>query len=153
MDSWNYWNVNKIQPFQQAVGKPILFTEVGYRSVDGAAIQPWNWRKGGNDNPQKQVNAINGLLEYWSAYPWFAGLHYWSWHSDPNCCGPGDTSYEVQNKPGYDALGAGYLGSSGGGGTIAFTFAGANVSSESGPAGSGFTLQYLRQYWGVNGLL
>ena len=139
MDSWDFWNTTKIQPFQRSIGKPVLFTELGYRSVDGAATQPWNWAKGGNYNPQEQVNAITAFLEYWSAYPWVAGLHYWSWHSDPNCCGPGDTAYEVQNKPGYDALRAGFLGSDDGG-PIVFTFGGADVSPDSGPAGSNFTL-------------
>ncbi len=104
INSWNSWNTNTIQPFQQSVGKPVLFTEIGYRSVDGGAINPWDYGHQGNYNAQEQINALNALVQYWSNYSWFVGMHYWDWSSNPNCCGAGDTGYEVQNKPGQDTM-------------------------------------------------
>ncbi|HEX2914978.1 MAG TPA: hypothetical protein VH186_29565 [Chloroflexia bacterium] len=140
MSNWDYWRTSTIQPFQQSIGKPVLFTEVGYRSVDGSASHPWDWWSGGNYNPQEQVNAIQALTQYWSNYSWFAGLQYWDWNTNPNCCGTGDTGYEVQNKPGYTAMQTGY---SDGGSTpapVSFTLAGATVSPSSAAAGSTFSL-------------
>lgn len=139
MDSWSYWNTNKIQPFQQSIGKPVVFTEVGYRSVDGAAINPWDYNKTGNYNPQEQSNAINAMLQYWNAYPWFAGVQYWEWNSNPACCGAGDKDYTVQNKPGYDTLKLGY--SDGGSPTpLTFSLASVSITPTSGGAGSTFAL-------------
>ena len=50
-------------------------------------------------------------------YSWFAGLQYWAWKTDVNCCGAGDTAYEVQNKPAQDTMRTdfGATGSGGGG--------------------------------------
>jgi hypothetical protein len=140
MDSWDWWNTNKIQPFQQSLGKPVLFTEIGYRSVDGAASQPWNWEKSGNYNPQEQSNGLDALMQYWSKYPWFAGMQYWAWKTDPNCCGAGNTDYEVQNKPGYNTMQSGF-NSGTNTSSVSFSLVNASANPVSGPPGSNFSLQ------------
>lgn len=129
MNSWNNWNTSKIQPFQQSIGKPVLFTEVGYRSVDGAAINPWDYNRQGNYNAQEQINAFDALTQYWSNYSWFAGIQYWAWKTDPNCCGAGDTMYEVQNKPAQDTMRTVFgSGTTGGTTTPAFLMVASSVT-------------------------
>lgn len=139
INSWNYWDSTKIQPFQQSVGKPVLFTEIGYRSVDGAAINPWDSGRQANYNAQEQVNAIQALTQYWSNYSWFAGMHYWDWSTNPQCCGAGDTDYKVQNKPGQDTMRSDYS-SSGGSVAPSYLLVGSSVTPDSGAPGTKFTL-------------
>ncbi len=140
MDSWNYYNTNKIQPFQQSQNKPVLFTEVGYRSVDGAAQHPWDSQRPGAYNSQEQVNGITAMTQFWSSIPWMAGIQYWSWISDANCCGAGDTGYEPQNKPGYDALKTGFDSGNVVPTPLTFSTSGISVAPSSGPAGTNFAL-------------
>jgi hypothetical protein len=95
--AWDWWNNNDIRGFQQSVGKPLLFAEVGYRSVDGAHWEPWNWAKGGGANQTEQANAYEALMSYWNNYDYIAGIYWWDWSTDPNA-GGGGTDYTPQRK-------------------------------------------------------
>lgn len=101
---WNYWNTNDLKNFQQRVGKPLFFTEVGYRSVDNAHQSPWDSAKGGGYNPTEQVNDYEAFLSYWNNYPYVAGVFFWNWDSNPNGEGSGNTDYTVQNKPAQQTM-------------------------------------------------
>jgi hypothetical protein len=102
--AWDYWNKNDIQPFYNQVKKPILSTEVGYRSVDNARIDPWNSGRGGGYNPTEQANLYDALMGYWNDYPYMQGVYWWDWLVNPNGGGQGDTGYTPQNKPAQDVL-------------------------------------------------
>jgi hypothetical protein len=97
--SWDYWNKNDLMPFQKSVGKPLIFTEIGYRSVDGAHIDPWNSGRSGNYNETEQANDYEALMSYWNDYPYMQGVFWWDWMSNPNAGGTGDTGYTPQHKP------------------------------------------------------
>ncbi len=143
MNAWNNWNTSKIQPFQQSVGKPVLFTEVGYRSVDGSLINPWDYNHQGAYNAQEQINGIDALMQYWTNYPWFSGLQYWAWSTDATCCGAGNTAFEVQNKPGQTALANDFgaqVGGGGGGTTPAFLLLNSSVAPASAVPGTTLTM-------------
>ena len=101
---WNYWNTNDLKNFQQRVGKPLFFTEVGYRSVDNAHQSPWDSAKGGGYNPTEQVNDYEAFLSYWNNYPYVAGVFFWNWDSNPSAGGSGNTDYTVQNKPALQTM-------------------------------------------------
>ena len=103
-NQWSYWNNNDLTQFEQSVNKPILFTEIGYRSVDNAHTAPWNSSMGGNYNPTEQANDYNALMGYWNNYPWVQGVFWWDWDTNPNAGGSGDTGYTVQNKPAQQVL-------------------------------------------------
>jgi hypothetical protein len=112
MSNWNTVNIERITPVQQRLNKPILFTEIGYRSVDGATINPWDWGLQGPYDPQEQSDAVQAMLQYWKEknYSWFAGFQYWSWETNPNCSASGDISYSLQNKPAYYSMKYGLSG-------------------------------------------
>ena len=101
---WDFWNNNGIKAFAQKVGKPLIFTEIGYRSIDNAHTQPWNWGLSGNYNATEQSNDYQALMQYWNAYPYIAGVYIWNWSTDPNAGGAGDTNYTPQNKPAQQTL-------------------------------------------------
>jgi hypothetical protein len=97
--SWEYWQNQIIRPLQQRWGKPIIFTEIGYRSVDGAHKEPYAWWRGGGADLDEQSRDYEALLSYWSNQPNFAGLHLWEWESNPGAGGQNSDSYTPQNKP------------------------------------------------------
>jgi len=101
--SWANWKTTKITPFQQQWGKPLMFTEGGFRSEDGAAMQPWNWSLSGGLNTQTQVDCYESLFESWGNEPGFVGEAFWNWSTDANVSGT-NTDYTIQNKPAYNTM-------------------------------------------------
>lgn len=97
--SWDYWNKNDLQAFAQTIGKPLLFSEVGYRSVSGAHYAPWDWGRGGSVDLTEQSNDYYALFEYWNAYNYVHGVYLWDWSTNPNAGGSGSTDYTPQHKP------------------------------------------------------
>lgn len=97
--SWDYWNKNDLQAFAQSIGKLLLFSEVGYRSVSGAHYAPWDWGRGGSVDLTEQSNDYYALFEYWNAYDYVHGVYLWEWTTDPDAGGTGSTDYTPQHKP------------------------------------------------------
>lgn len=91
-------------------GKPVLFTELGYRSLDGAAREPGNWQAAGRYDPQEQLDLINAFFTVWSAQgDWFKGVHFWNWefaHDLPQKA----LGYTPQGKPAEAAITAWFGG-------------------------------------------
>ncbi|MBI4134892.1 MAG: hypothetical protein HY471_02195 [Candidatus Sungbacteria bacterium] len=96
--AWDYWNNNHIRPLSQRHGKPVLFTEVGYRSANDAHRDPWNSSRSGSSDEITQANAYEALFSYWNDQPFMIGMQLWNWESDPNAGWPGSTSYTPQHK-------------------------------------------------------
>ncbi|MDY0019170.1 MAG: hypothetical protein RBT47_04130 [Anaerolineae bacterium] len=88
--------------------KTILFTEIGYRSIDGTASHPWDWQTGGAIDLQEQADAYQAVFESVFDQPWFAGIFWWDWGTDPFVGGACDDGYTPHDKPAEDVLRAGY---------------------------------------------
>ncbi|MBI0534830.1 calcium-binding protein [Roseomonas sp. KE2513] len=85
-------------------GKPLFITEVGYRSLDGAAIEPALWNTAGPVDLQEQANLYQALFQIVTTYggDWFAGLHLWNWDVVPD---QGlNTGFSPQGKPALDVV-------------------------------------------------
>ena len=65
----------------QRHGKPILFAEAGYRSIEGASLAPWlSGRRGEEDLPvseEEQRLCYEALFQNFWDQPWFAGIYWW----------------------------------------------------------------------------
>lgn len=96
--AWDYWNNNDLRAFQQSTGKPLLFGEIGYRSIDGSHWNPWDWGRGGAPNEGEQANAYDALMGYWNDHGYMAGVFWWDWSTNPSAGGAGNTHYTPQNK-------------------------------------------------------
>lgn len=67
---------------EKKINKPVIYTEIGYCSADGANIQPWNVLSNATDavvDQQEQAQALEAMLEVSSGYPWFKGLYWWNY--------------------------------------------------------------------------
>jgi hypothetical protein len=90
--------------------RPIVFTEIGYRSIDGVNIAPYAYRNAGQLDLQEQSDCYQAVFEVFGGgqYPWWGGVFWWNWKPDPNQGGTSDTGYTAHNKPAENILRAHY---------------------------------------------
>jgi hypothetical protein len=97
--AWSQIDASQLHPLSQQYNKPLLFTEVGYRSVNNSNNDPFDFGRGGWYDGTIQANAYQALGNYWSDKSYMQGVQIWQWQSDPNAGGSGNTDYTIQNKP------------------------------------------------------
>lgn len=100
---WKLW-VSLLEDWQKDLKKPVIFTEIGYRSVDYSAQKPWDWTSVAPYNAQAQANCYEAVFRAFADKDWFLGLFFWHWEADPMAGGPGDLGYTPQNKPAQEVL-------------------------------------------------
>src|SRR5688572_3862255 len=83
--------------------RPIVFTEIGYRSVDGAAWRQWEIPSTAPANPDAQRTAYEAFFEAVWPQPWLAGAYPWKWHSYRDHVRRAN-DYEIENKPAADVV-------------------------------------------------
>ena len=86
----------RVRDFSTAVDRPVVLYEVGYPSIDGAAVVPWDDTNGAPIDLEEQRRAYTavtrGLLETKTV----AGVYFWIWYAPG---GPLDRSYTARGKP------------------------------------------------------
>ncbi len=91
-------------------GKPILFTEYGYRSSDWACSKPWEHENELNFNPNLQALAYEALFARVWNQKWFAGGFAWKWFPfNKQSLGEDETEYSPQGKKAEGVLKEFYL--------------------------------------------
>jgi hypothetical protein len=90
--------VDFLHSLSERYGKPVLMTEMGYRSMDGTAIEPGSWTINGTPDPNAQADAYKAFFQVWSAEggSWMKGVELWQ--SDLNNQYT-STGYSVMGKP------------------------------------------------------
>ena len=93
-------HVLALEDLTETYGKPVLFTEVGYRSITGAGVDPWDWRvRRSADGGAEQADAYEAMFRTFWHRLWFAGLFVWEWDPAGNAVNTRfDTGYSPQNK-------------------------------------------------------
>lgn len=90
--------VSLLEGLSERYHKPVLFTEVGYRSIPRAAVAPWEYQQSATPDQRAQANAYQALLESFLGRPWFAGLYWWNVTTNPGQGGANDTDYTPLGK-------------------------------------------------------
>ena len=95
------WNriANALENYASTVKKPIIFTEIGYRSGDGNNLEPANWMAPLIPDYQEQLNSYEATFQTLWNRPWFYGFYWWIWETNPNAGGLTDNDFTPQNKP------------------------------------------------------
>ncbi len=90
--------VDFLHSLSEQYGKPVLMTELGYRSVDGTAISPGSWSSSGTADANAQADAYNAFFQVWSAQggSWLKGVELWQWDLNNQY---NSTGYSVMGKP------------------------------------------------------
>ncbi len=97
-------HLRAIERVQKEYNKPVMFTEMGYRSTSDAAIKPWEWPQQSDaqkTNLQTQANCYQAFFEEVWTKPWCAGVYWWKWHPQVEP-GPVDAEnhlFTPQRKP------------------------------------------------------
>lgn len=96
------WSALKgeILDFQRAVKKPIVFTEVGWCSQEGAAHEGWNYyanQKATEAGRKEQALLYESFIKAWSDEPAIGGIIWWEWDATPG--GEADFNYTPRGKP------------------------------------------------------
>ena len=97
-------HLTTLENLSQTFNKPILLTEIGYRSSDGNNTHPWchplhsACANEGLDL-QEQADTYQAMFEVFMPKPWFAGVLAWGWDARASDSGPCDTGYSVYDKP------------------------------------------------------
>lgn len=80
----NRWKLVKenIQAFAAAQGRPVLFTEFGYKSIDYSTKGHWAINTDTlHENQMAQANAYRSIFNAFWTEPWFSGGFIWKWHA------------------------------------------------------------------------
>ena len=79
--------------------KPVILTEIGIRSISGAAPAPWDWQVSGKVDLADQSRWYQAALKTFSVRGWMTGLFLWQWDPNPTVGGPKDDGYTPHGKP------------------------------------------------------
>jgi hypothetical protein len=91
-------HVKELENLYQQYGRPLILTEIGYRSVQGAHANPAQWQQDAPFDQTEQEALYQAALETFWGKDWLAGIYWWNWLTDPNQGGPGDTDYTPHGK-------------------------------------------------------
>ncbi|MBI4128474.1 MAG: PQQ-dependent sugar dehydrogenase [Parcubacteria group bacterium] len=96
--AWANIEQRYIYPAYLKFSKPLLITEVGYKSIDGSAIKP-EGNYSTRIDLQEQADLYQAFFEFWDLKDYFSGVHFWDWWPEPNRGGPTDKDFTPQDKP------------------------------------------------------
>jgi Glycoside Hydrolase Family 113 len=101
-----------LEVLNKKYNKPILFTELGYKSTPDAGKTPWEWNTLGN-RFYKKISKRTQVLCYQAFFnmvwqqPWFGGVHIWEWQSRSNTDG-NNNAFTIQDKPALNIVAKGF---------------------------------------------
>jgi len=109
-------HLDAIGELQARVDRPVLFTEIGYRSWQDAAARPWEWPERDDDtgfDAVLQQRLYEAFFRTFWHQDWVAGAYWWKWFPGHSAVGgQGDIGFTPQNKLAADVMSAWYSGAS-----------------------------------------
>lgn len=100
IDAWRSIR-HDIQPWRDWIGLPLVISEVGYRSADGAVTKPWNYFLPGDVDLEEQRRAYEAFFRAWHEDDLFQGMYVYHWFGEG---GLHDKSYTPRGKPAADEM-------------------------------------------------
>ncbi len=91
---------NDILAWQQKIGKPILFTEVGWASQEGCSVEAWNYYRHDKATAaglEEQKRCYQAFANTWRDVDGVGGVIWWEWTSGQG--GHEDFGYTPKAKP------------------------------------------------------
>jgi hypothetical protein len=91
----------RLRGWSEAHGLPVVITEIGYPSLQGALREPWNYLAGNPVDLEEQRRGYQAFLDAWSQADFLAGVFFYDWWG---AGGPEDSSYTPRGKPAAEVL-------------------------------------------------
>lgn len=86
----------KLMKWQHRIGKPFIFTEVGYLSQKGAAAKPWAEGADEKVDLEIQRRCYEAFIRVWDGEHRMEGAYFWNWFDWE---GENDREYTPREKP------------------------------------------------------
>lgn len=86
------------------LNKPVIFTEIGYDTIEGSNKQPWRvlpTLSTYKESQDEQANCLEALLTVMSQKSWFKGFYWWNYFPRPDI---GPLGYTLRGKKGEKIL-------------------------------------------------
>jgi hypothetical protein len=104
--------LKSIEAISKRFDKPVVFTEIGYKSTPDAAVKPWEWPQPSAVplrppavDPMVQARCYEAFFQAVWDKPWFLGSYFWKWY--PARSGerdPDNIDFTPQGKPAEKVL-------------------------------------------------
>jgi hypothetical protein len=100
----------RLESFHRRVRRPIIFTEIGFGSVAGAATRPWEAERGAPMDAELQRRCYEAIVRTFSGVPWLEGIYWWKWFSAASESPDGldHDPFSPRNKPAQQIIEAWY---------------------------------------------
>ena len=103
-------HMQRLVKISEQYDRPILFSELGYKSTMDAAIAPWEWLNH-EDNyadeicMETQASCYEAFFRTFWNKPWFAGALLWQWRGNHvRAGGVENPDFTPQNKPAQEVI-------------------------------------------------
>ncbi|NOY70894.1 MAG: hypothetical protein GXP14_00720 [Gammaproteobacteria bacterium] len=99
--------VADLQDLAMIYQRPLLLTEVGYKSAQGTTREPWQWpNPDATPDSEIQARAYRAILDSFSEQSeWFSGLFWWNWLTEPEPGQKFQNGFTPQGKKAEKVLG------------------------------------------------
>lgn len=91
--------------FSAHAGKKLVITEIGYPSLDGAAVYPWDETRKTAIDLEEQRRGYEAFARTFSDTSFLDGVYWWNWFGEG---GAKDHNYTPRNKPAAEIIRAWY---------------------------------------------
>lgn len=86
----------KYSEWHERFKKPLVFTEIGYPSVNGCGREPWNYTTSAPVDLDEQELCYRAFFESWKGIDYLHGVFMYNWWGDG---GADDRNYTPRGKP------------------------------------------------------
>lgn len=105
--SWQYL-ASTMERIAKKWNKPLIFPEIGYPSTSYAAAKPYDYKSlylpSVYVDLAQQANCVKATYETLINEPWFKGLVWWYWETNPDKGGVSDRNFTPKGKPAADII-------------------------------------------------
>lgn len=105
--------IDEVQALATKAGKPVIFTEVGFRSASDGLVHPHAWPERSERlhiDAKTQALGYAAFIDTIRERPWAAGVYWWKWFTDPDTTEEGPAGFSPRAKRAESILRAAYAG-------------------------------------------
>lgn len=96
---WERVAQNSYLPLVRRWRKKVMITEVGFRSIRNAQVDPYDYQRQAPVDMQAQARSYEAVIDMVRDHSFLSGMYLWSWDCTPTAGGLKDTGYTPQGKP------------------------------------------------------
>jgi hypothetical protein len=84
--------------------RPVLLTEAGFASMQGAAVEPWREIRSAGASLAEQAAAYEAFFAALDGKPWLAGIFWWKWPSHGRAPAAESITFNLPGRPAAEVI-------------------------------------------------